>query len=262
MRCCRPCPALNPVKGLEVELNGSAFWLRRKNGGVNIVVGNLVPACPIVSHDGGCEWGWRQRGNAVMDYTSDWGREIITQAGTNENQVSRSWHCWMMRDVFNERGHIHLAHRVRSPGCPTLDRAESPVLAKVVPGIKIANFQSSASPVRGVVPDPSGMATVIRAGSSPGPVATVCIVDTIDFCSSMIEKPEGFPAVGEATIPPADQIQYVRMLGTECGLVSGDHKEPTFGNADIGEGEAYSLESPSSQIGRAKAAVVYLNPLL
>jgi len=197
-----------------------------------------------------------------MDYPSDWGREIITQAGTNENQVSRSWHCWMMGDVFNERGHIYLAHRVRSPRCPTLNRAESPVLAKVVPGMKIANFQSSASSVRGVVPDPSGMATVIRAGSSPGPVATVCIVDTIDFCSSMIEKPEGFPAVGKATIPPADQIQHVRMLGTECGLVSGDHKEPTFGNADVGEGEAYSLESPSSQIGRAKAAVVYLNPLL
>ena len=60
VRCCRPCPALDPVKGLEVELNGSSFRLRRKNSGVNIVAGNLVPACPIVSHDGGCEWGWRQ----------------------------------------------------------------------------------------------------------------------------------------------------------------------------------------------------------
>tara|TARA_Y100000766_G_scaffold93236_1_gene79633 strand:+ start:7820 stop:8413 length:594 start_codon:yes stop_codon:yes gene_type:complete len=197
-----------------------------------------------------------------MDYPSDWGREIITQAGTHENQVSRAWHCWVMRYVFNERGHIHLAHRVRSPGCPTLDRAESPVLAEVVPGMKIANFQSSASPVCGVVPDPSGMATVIRTGPSPCPVATIRIVDTIDFCSSMVEEPEGFPAVGEAPIPASDHIQHVRVLGSECGLVSGDHKEPTFGNADIREGEAYSLESPSSQISRAKAAVVYLNPLL
>jgi len=78
----------------------------------------------------------------------------------------------------------------------------------------------------------------------------------------MIEEPEGFPAVGEPAIPAPNHIQNARVLGTECGLVSGDNKKPPFGNADIGEGEVYSLKSPSGQIDRAKTAVVYLNPLL